>query len=71
MRTFNGTLFLEDAIRFAPDSSGVKYTDKSGTDVHIPMRLLVRLYEGVKHHMELREVDWDEFCSSLFDEKEP
>lgn len=61
---------LEDVARgYSPVDGGVEYTDTSGARVFIPMKLLVRLYEGVKWHHE-RNVDqpWDEFCESLFNQ---
>jgi hypothetical protein len=67
MKTAKGVIILEDAKRFSPDSSGVTYTDESEMTIHIPMKLLVRLYEGARFHMDRDGTDWNDFCDTLFE----
>lgn len=69
MKTQQNTIILEDSIGFSPTPHGVNYTDISGTRIHIPISLLVRLYEGTKEHMERKGVDWVKFCDSLFNKE--
>lgn len=58
---------LEDALSYAPVAGGVEYTDVSGARVFVPLKLLVRLYEGFKHqHEQACFQSWDEYCKSLF-----
>lgn len=59
---------LEDVgMGWIPVAGGVEYTDVSGARVFIPMALLVRLYEGVKHQHEQACVKpWEDFCKNLF-----
>lgn len=66
MKSYNNRIFLEDVVRFSPMSYGVDFTDESETNFHIPMRALIRLYEGTKFQMEKNGVDWDLFCHDLF-----
>jgi hypothetical protein len=68
MRTVGNIMVLEEAAGFSPNTEGVDYTDISGARVHIPIKLLVRLYEGTKFTFEKRGIDWDAFCASLFKE---
>ena len=51
-------------------SYGVDFTDESETNFHIPMKALIRLYEGTKFQMEKKGIDWDLFCNSLFIKRE-
>lgn len=67
MKTEGNMIVLEDSARFTPFTHGVEYTDVSGARVYVPMKLLVRLYEGTKYNFE-KKVDWDDFCNSLFEE---
>lgn len=62
---------LEDVAQgYSPVAGGVEYTDINGARVFIPMKLLVRLYEGVKwHHEKNADQPWDEFCNSLFNDE--
>lgn len=66
MHTSNGRIVLEDSVGFLPSVDGVSYTDITGTKIHIPMKLLVRLYEGSKFHLEREGLDWERFTNSLF-----
>ena len=66
MKTQREFIILEDVTGFSPTQYGVDYTDTSGAKIHIPMTLLVRLYEGTKFDFERKGVNWDEFCKSLF-----
>jgi hypothetical protein len=66
MKTVDRFIVLEDAKSFSPTASGVDYTDESGARIHVPMSLLVRLYEGAKHDLTRKGVDWKKFCDSLF-----
>ena len=68
MKMQNGRVILEDAASFSPTSIGVDYTDINGNKVHIPIKLLVRLYEGSKfHHERTSDFEWCEFCNGLFE----
>lgn len=66
MKSYKNRLFLEDVIRFSPMSYGVDFTDESETNFHIPMKALIRLYEGTKFQMEKNGVNWEEFCDKQF-----
>lgn len=67
MKIEHGTVELEDAGSFSPNEDFVSYREVSGTQVRIPMKLLVRLYEGSKYHIGQKH-DWDEFCNTLFEQ---
>lgn len=69
MKTSSGKIILEDAVRFSPTYIGVDYTDESEIRIHIPMKLLVRLYEGSKYQLEKNGYNWEEFCNTLFEEQ--
>ena len=69
MKTENNVIVLEDAIKYSPTKDGVNFTDVTGTKFHIPIKLLVRLYEGTKFHMERNEIDWDRFLDDVFKQK--
>lgn len=62
-------IILEDAKSFYPIATGIDYTDISGAKFHIPMKLLIRLYEGAKYDATQKNVNWDQFCAELFQEK--
>lgn len=66
MKTSNNRIILDDAIRYSPTNIGVDFTDETNTNFHIPMKLLVRLYEGAKHCHTKKSGDWESFCNSLF-----
>ncbi len=66
MKTQQATIILEDAISLNPTTKGVDYIDVSGMGVHIPMHLLIRLYEVAKGAHERNGGDWDSFCNSVF-----
>jgi len=66
MKTQNNVILLEDVEGFLLTPFGVSYTDISGARLHIPMKVLVRLYEGAKYDAERKGVNWKEFCNSLF-----
>lgn len=66
MKTSKNTIILEDAIRYSPSEQGVDFVDETETRFHIPMKLLIRLYEGAKFHYIRNGGDWDEFCAALF-----
>lgn len=68
MKIEKGIVELEDASSFYPTTPYVSYTEVGGTKVIIPMRLLVRLYEGSRYHIG-KQQDWDKFCGSLFEDK--
>lgn len=59
---------LEDVAQgYSPGPEGVEYTDISGARVFIPMKLLVRLYEGAKwHHERNSDQPWETRCGNLF-----
>ena len=61
---------LEDVRSgYSSVTGGAEYTDKSGARVFVPITLLVRLYEGVKwHHERNSDLDWNDYCDSLFAE---
>ena len=67
MKINNGVIYLEDSVGFRPNHYDVGYTDESGNRVVIPMKLLVRLYEGTKYHHEKIGINWEEFCNKLFE----
>lgn len=69
MKTEGNLIVLEDSTGFTPHPHGVEYTDISGARVYVPMKLLVRLYEGTKYNFE-KKFDWDDFCDSLFEGKQ-
>ena len=66
MKTNGHCIILEDATSFSPSAIGVDYTDESGARIHIPMTLLVRLYEGARHAATQKGDNWDQFCNELF-----
>ena len=66
MLTTDRFIILEDAKSFSATAIGVDYTDKSGARIHVPMSLLVRLYEGAKYDATRKGVDWEKFCDALF-----
>jgi len=70
MKTIKNQIILEDSTRYTPTSDGVDYVDTTGMNFHIPMPLLVRLYEGAKYGHEKSGGNWKEFCDSLFREGE-
>lgn len=67
MKTIRGTIILEDSSRFSPGAEGVTYTDVTEASVFIPYPLLIRLYEGARHHIEHNGLDWERFCDGLFE----
>lgn len=69
MKTVNGIVFLEERAGGASVlNSGVEYTDASNTRVHIPAKVLVGLYELMKYDIERRDVNFDAYADSLFEE---
>lgn len=66
MNTNGNYIILEDAKSFSPSVTGVVYTDVAGAKFHVPMKLLVRLYEGARHDATQRGVNWEQFCNDLF-----
>jgi hypothetical protein len=62
---------LEDVAQgYTPVAGGVEYVDMSGARVFIPMKLLVRLYEGAKwHHERNSDQPWERYCGHLFIEE--
>lgn len=68
MKTNGYNIILENAKSFSPTAIGVNYTDTSGAKFHIPIKLLVRLYEGAKYDATQKGVNWEQFCAELFQE---
>ena len=69
MRTSNSQIILEDCKGYSPTTDGVSYTDMAGTQIFIPMKLLVRLFDGTKEHLERTGVDWEVFVKNIFENK--
>lgn len=64
-----GNIFeLEEVNGYSPSMIGVAYTDINQTRVFIPMKVLIRLYEGVKSDIERKGCRWEEFVNALFAE---
>ena len=56
-----------DAAGYSPMINEVSFTDSSGTRYVVPLKLIVRLYEGCKYHEEKSGVDWDRKINALFE----
>lgn len=68
MKTQINSIVLEDSTGYSPTVDGVFYTDISGTRIFVPMKVLIRLYEGAKYDIERKGYDWAAFCASFFEE---
>lgn len=67
MKLINGVVYLEDSVGFSPDIHGVKYKDTNGNNIYVPIKLLIRLYEGHKYNYEKKLCGvWEEYCDNLF-----
>lgn len=66
MKTRNNEIILEDAVRYSTTAYGVDFIDSTETRFHIPMTLLVSLYEGARCSMGQQGVNWEAFCNELF-----
>jgi hypothetical protein len=66
MKSYKNRIFLDDVIRFSPMSYGVDFTDESETNFHIPMKALIKLYEGAQFQIEKNGQNWEEFCDMQF-----
>ena len=69
MRTSINTIILEDCEGYSPTTEGVSYTDITGTKIFIPMKLLIRLFDGTKDHLERTGVDWEVFVKNIFENR--
>lgn len=67
MKFVDGTCYLEEVRGYTPYDHGVRYTDKSGNEIYIPMKLLIQLYEGAKFQKERYGIDWKEFTDRFFE----
>jgi hypothetical protein len=66
MKTINGTVVLENIKRYSAGVDGVRYVDSSGSEIFIPIEILVRLYDGIEEHIRGVGLDWDKFCKNIF-----
>jgi hypothetical protein len=67
VKTSNGTIILDDTVRFTVSLSEYsQYVDSTEMRIVIPNSLIVRLYESLKHTADKQHVDFDNFCNSLF-----
>lgn len=66
MEIKNNRIYLEDSKSFSPIVDSINYTDLSNNKINVPIKLIVRLYEGCKDDFEKREINWEEYCSNLF-----
>lgn len=69
MYTLKNVIHLDEVRGYKPAQDGVFYTDKTGSQIFIPMAVLVRLYEGVQFDFERNGGDWKKFCNNLFVEQ--
>jgi len=71
MKTINDTIILEDIYGgISPSFEGINYIDASVSNIHIPYRVLVRLYEIAKYDIQKTGIDWDKFCENLVNTKD-
>ena len=62
-------VLLEEIAGFSVDALSVRYTDITGVTIHIPMEILIRLYEGVKADVQKRRgKNWDEYCTFVMED---
>lgn len=66
MKTQNSTIILEEPASIGiANPEFVCYTDITGINILIPMKVLVHLYECSKFSLERNGIKWDEYVSTL------
>lgn len=67
MNILRGTLLLNDVENYRVNSKEIDYVDTKRNKIVIPIKLIVRLYEGAKFDKERKGINWKDFCDSLFE----
>ena len=66
MRITSGRVILEDAIGIAPNPRDfIVYTDESGLEFLVPMKLVLRLYSIAEYECKRAGKSWDEECERI------
>lgn len=72
MKISNGRIILSDAQSYSPNPDFIDYIDIDNNKISIPLKLVIRLYEGTKHRVERSGHDWNKITEEIFkkDEKD-
>ena len=70
MKMKNGRVILQDATMFTPNFDFIDYIDPDLNKISIPTKLVIRLYEGLRHKLVRDGVDFDQFCDVIFSLKQ-
>ena len=70
MKMKNGRVILHDATMFTPNFDFIDYIDPDLNKISIPTKLVIRLYEGLRHKLVRDGVDFDQFCDVIFSLKQ-
>ncbi len=70
MQIKNGTIFLKDAAGITVNLSGeTRYRDTDNNYISIQNKLIIRLYECLKHYVVENKLDFDEYQKHLFNKE--
>lgn len=68
MKISNGRIILSDAQSYSPSLDFIDYVDINNNKISIPLKLVIRLYEGTKQRVEYAGHNWEEITKNLFQE---
>lgn len=66
MKMVKGRIILQDATSFTPHTDFIDYVDVDCNKISIPLKTVIRLYEGARHKFVKDGVDWGKFCDAMF-----
>lgn len=70
MKMKNGQVILQDATMFTPNFDFIDYVDADRNQISIPTKLVITLYEGLRHKLAKDGVDWNNFMDVIFSLKQ-
>lgn len=66
MKISNGRIILSDAQSYSPSLDFIDYVDINNNKISIPLKLVLRLYEGTKQRVERSGNDWNKITEEIF-----